>query len=123
VALRSAIFSISPHEGAVSLALHLGTVRTGALIGVCWPIWKEDARRRNITRGNTISPAAAPDPRRRIAHPAGDRQPVEPTRSGFTPAGTIEVMARNVTVKNGQSQEFPLPVVAGCRIGNGSSSA
>ncbi len=109
LALISDILDLNRIEGG-QLALHLGTVRTGALIESLLADLEEDARRRNIMLQTDLA-----RPLHLIrADEMRIRQVIVNLLNNairFTPAGTIEVTARNVTVKNGQSQEFPLPVV------------
>jgi signal transduction histidine kinase/CheY-like chemotaxis protein len=92
------------------LALHLDTVRPGALIESLLADVEEDARRQNIAVQSDLA-----RPLRLIrADEIRIRQVFANLLNNalrYTPAGHIQVSARNVTVKNGQSKDFPLPVV------------
>jgi signal transduction histidine kinase/CheY-like chemotaxis protein len=109
LALINDILDLNRIEGG-RLALHLDTVRAGALIESLLADTEEDARRRNITVQTDLA--------RPLRLMRADEMRIRQVFASlldnalrYTPAGHIQVSARNVTVKNGQSQDFPLPVV------------
>jgi signal transduction histidine kinase/CheY-like chemotaxis protein len=109
LALINDILDLNRIEGG-RLAPHLDTVRAGALIESLLADVEEDARRQNI--------AVQTDLARPLRLIRADEMRIRQVFASllnnalrYTPAGHIQVSARNVTVRNGQSQDFPLPVV------------
>jgi signal transduction histidine kinase/CheY-like chemotaxis protein len=109
LALINNVLDLSRIEGG-RLELNLDTVRISPLVESMLADLAEDAAHRNLTVQTDIRP-----PLRVIrADEMRIRQVLANLLSNaikFTPAGHVKVSARNVTVKDGQSQDFPLPVL------------
>jgi signal transduction histidine kinase/CheY-like chemotaxis protein len=109
MALINDILDLNRIEGG-QLALHLDTVRVGALIESLVTDVEEDARGKNIV--------VQVDLARPLRQIRADEMRIRQVFASllhnalrYTPTGHIQVSARNVTVKNGQGQDFPLPVL------------
>ncbi len=108
LALINDVLDLNRIEGG-RLDLNLGTVRPGALIRSLVADLEEDAARKGLALHTDL-----PDPLRLIhADEMRIRQALANVFNNairYTLAGDVRVTARNITVQNGQSREFPLPI-------------